>query len=92
MHFIRRVREELFEFWNLLFLFISLIFLAQHFYFGLYHFHECDSSNVYEWMKNSSTEAMNSHIKSVTPDFLLDIRLSVAELSLKISLNKHLKQ
>ncbi len=85
MHCLSKIREGLFEFWNLLFFFSSLIFIAHHFYFGLYHFHECDSSNVYEWMKYSSTELMNSHINSVTPGFLLDIRYKVAEFSQNIS-------
>ena len=70
LNFLRDKRLNL-DFWNLFLVLILFLFFIQHLYFSSYHFHECDSSNVYEWMKNVSIDSMGQHIKSVTPNFLI---------------------
>lgn len=72
------------NYWNILLFLAILVFLLQHIILGSLHFHECDSSSLYEWMKNSSFEEMNTHINIVTPNFLNDLRIGAAEISQSI--------
>ena len=73
------------EYWNLLFIFALLIFIFQHFYFGLVHFHDCDSSVFYEYLDKTSISRMRSFIDKFSPSQLVNIRYFFADLSQKIS-------
>ena len=73
------------EYWNLLFIFALLIFILQHFYFGLVHFHDCDSSVFYEYLDKTSISRMRSFIYRFSPSQLVNIRYFFADLSQKIS-------
>ena len=84
LNFLRDEKLNL-DFWNLFLVLILFLFFIQHLYFSSYHFHECDSSNVYEWMKNVSIDSMGQHIKLVTPNFLINIRMKIAEITPSIS-------
>ena len=82
---IKSIKIILFDFWNSLFLITLVIFTLQHLYFGALHYHEVDSSIVYDLMKDSSSESMKSFISKNSPNFFLDIRFQLAELSQNIS-------
>ena len=86
LNFLRDKRLNI-DFWNLFLVLILFLFFIQHLYFSSYHFQECDSSNVYEWMKNVSMDSMGQLINSVTPNFLINIRMKIAEISQSISFN-----
>ena len=76
------IKNKYLDFWNLLFIFILIFYSFQHSYFSAIHFHEGDSSSLFEFMKDDSTnESMKSFIREVTPDFLLHFRLKISELS-----------
>ena len=84
MDYLKRTKNELFEFWNLLFIIAGLVFLSQHFFFGLYHFQDCDSSSLFEFLKNESNQNMNNFINNFSLDILKDLRYWLANLSIKI--------
>ena len=69
---IKSLKIILFDFWNSLFLISLVIFTIQHLYFGVLHYHEVDSSIVYDLMKDSSSESMKSFISKSSPNFFLD--------------------
>tara|TARA_Y100000589_G_scaffold325640_1_gene363944 strand:+ start:3860 stop:5749 length:1890 start_codon:yes stop_codon:yes gene_type:complete len=84
MDYLKKTRTDIFEFWNLLFSIAGLVFLCQHFFFGLYHFQECDSSSLFEFLKNQSNEDMNYFINNFSPDVFKDLRYWLANISIKI--------
>ena len=67
--------------WNILFFLAILVFISQHIYLGSLHFHECDSSLIYEWMKYTNLEKINSHLVEVSPQIFYKIRYFFAEAS-----------
>ena len=73
------------EYWNLLFIFALLIFIIQHFYFGLVHFQDCDSSVLFEYLDQKSILRMKSFIDNFSPSQFVNVRYFFAELSQKIS-------
>ena len=82
---IKNTKIFIFDFWNSLFIITLVIFTIQHLYFGTLHYHETDSSRVYDFMKDSSSETMKSYISSHSPNSILNIRFQLAELSQNIS-------
>ena len=70
-----------FEYWDLLFLGGLLIFVVQHFYFGMNQFQDCDSSSFYEYLDKNSILRMKSFIDNTTPIHLRNIRYFFAEIS-----------
>ena len=69
------------EYWNLLFIGSLLIFVFQHFYFGMNQFQDCDSSSFYEYLDKTSISRMKSFIDNTTPTQFTSIRYFVAEIS-----------
>ena len=63
------------DLWNILFLLGALIFIVQHFYLGPIHFHDCDSSILYGWIKYSSLDEIVVHLGKTTPKLILDFRI-----------------
>ena len=66
MNQIKKFQKELFEFWNLLLIFSIVIFIIQHIYFGGIHFQECDSSAIYDYLKDSSYNQIENFIEYIT--------------------------
>ena len=79
------------NFGNILFLSGALIFIVHHFYLSPLHFHDCDSSILFNWIKYSSFDEIEVHLKKTTPDLILNFRLWVAELTRNISFKPLLK-
>lgn len=77
---IKKFQKELFEFWNLLLIFSIVIFIIQHIYFGGIHFQECDSSAIYDYLKDSSYNQTKNFIEYITPNLLTPLRLKAAQL------------
>ena len=84
INFIQNVKNNI-NFWDFLLFLAIFVFFIQHLYFGNKHFHDCDSVITFDYMRDSSLESMKSHIISITPQFLLKIRLSILDYSQKIS-------
>ena len=73
------------EYWDLLFIVALLIFVFQHFYFGMNQFQDCDSSSFYEYLDKTSIRRMKSFIDNTTPTHLTSIRYFFAENSQKVN-------
>ena len=66
---------------ELLFIGSLLIFVFQHFCFGMNQFQDCDSSSFYEYLDKTSISRMKSFIDNTTPTQFTSIRYFVAEIS-----------
>ena len=80
-----KFNNNAFEYWNLLFITALFIFIIQHFYFGLIHFHDCDSSMFYEYLDKTSIIKMRSFIDNFSPSQLIRIRYFFADISQNIN-------
>ena len=84
MHYSKIFKSQFFEFWNLLFFLAGFFFIFQHIFLGFYHFHECDSSILYDYLKDQPLINMNYFINNFSPDIFTNIRLWLAKVSIKI--------
>ncbi len=84
MHYSKIFKSQFFEFWNLLFFLAGFFFIIQHIFLGFYHFHECDSSILYDYLKDQPLINMNYFINNFSPDVFTNIRLWLAKVSIEI--------